>query len=186
MSWQSRQSWPMPFPAGFGFFLTQQCPTNSPRSRLSRFSTMASSQQQKGRAGVLATLELFIQTLCKHRERCPWNSSRLSQQSQNNPGAFLPVPQTQASDLRCPGYDGQRSRLLRAWVGLRSYVPATLSEIEREPVGGRFSDSPSLVTTRTISRLGRGSSGLQRAFTWFRWELMNLSSPSLIQQVWMA
>jgi hypothetical protein len=83
---------------------------------------MASTSHQKGRDGVLSTLDVFIQVLNIAKDTC--GTAQITFGSASVLLTMIWVHLPRLCENRLPahgylGYDGQRSGLHRPWAGLR-------------------------------------------------------------------
>jgi hypothetical protein len=104
-----------------------------------RVSAMASSQQQKGRDGVLSTLDVFIQALNVAKDSCGIPPAQIAFGSASVlltmiRVCFLLLCKDKLLTRVHLGHDGQRPGLCRPWTGLRRCMSDTLQEIEGETV----------------------------------------------------
>jgi hypothetical protein len=85
---------------------------------------MASFQQQKGRDGALATLNVCIQALDIAKDACGIPPAQVALGSASTLLTMIrvrypPLREDKLPDSRHLGHDGERSGLRRAWTGLR-------------------------------------------------------------------
>jgi hypothetical protein len=117
-----------------GFFLATSVPHSPP------VSTMASPQPQKGRDGVLSTLDVLIQALNLAKDACGIPPAQIALGSSC---VLLTLIRVRFPTLRedkhlihvSLGHNGQRSRLRRTWARLRWCMPNPLPEIEGKTIG---------------------------------------------------
>ena len=101
---------------------------------------MSSSQQPKGRDGVISTLDVFIPVLNIAKDACGIPPAQVAFGSASVLLTMIRVsfPQLYEGEPLTylhPGHDDQRSRLRRAWAGLRQSMQGTLQEIGGEAIG---------------------------------------------------
>jgi hypothetical protein len=119
-----------PSELGIGFLLFSHPPP---------VSTMASSQQPKGRDGVLPALDVLIQALNIAKDACGIPPAQIALSSASALLTMIRVPPPCSAKmifrLTILGHDGQRSGLRRAGTGLRRCMPNALQKTEGEAIG---------------------------------------------------